>query len=242
MKRAAQLAVFALAVAAAGQSDAVLTVRTEPEGLEVWLGEKYLGDSPIAERHVAPGRYTLRLVSGTMHVSQTEDIVLQPGEHKVVEKTVGVKYGSLRVETRPLGAEVVVGTTMGVTPLANDLITPGKYRLEIRPPNKRYKGLTEEVTVAAGETVQIERTLERTSPFTTKALVRILLGVGAVAGFTWAIVEQDAYRSNWEKSKTATAAERESYLDKSETAAAWRTVGVVLGGACALGFEIVAFF
>jgi len=237
MKRAAAYAVLALSLNAGAQPDAVLTVRTQPEGLEVWLGEKYLGDSPIAERHVAPGRYTLRLVSGTMHVSESEELYLQAGESKVVEKTVGVKYGSLRVETRPPGAEVSVGTSMGVTPLANDLLTPGKYRLEIRPPNKRYKGVTEEVTVPPGETVRIERTLERTSPFTTKALVRILLGAGAVAGFTWAIVEQDAHSTYAEKAKTDP-----DYESKSETAGTWRTVGIVLGGACALGFQIIAFF
>ena len=237
MVRAAQLAVLAFAMTVTGQSDAVLTVRTQPEGLEVWLGEKYLGDSPIDGRHVSPGRYTLRIVSGTMHVSESEEVYLQAGEHKVVEKTVGVKYGSLRIETRPAGAEVSVGSSMGVTPLANDLITPGKYRLEIRPPNRRYKGVTEEVTVVPGETVRIERTLERTSPFTTKALVRILLGVGAVAGFTWAIVEQDAHSTYAER-----ANDDPDCKSKSETAGTWRTVGIVVGGACALGFEIIAFF
>jgi hypothetical protein len=237
MERAAVFAVLALVVGARAQSDAVLTVRTQPEGLEVWLGEKYLGDSPIVDRHVTAGRYTLRLVSGPMHVSETEEVYLQAGESKVVEKTVGVKYGSLQITTEPPGAEVSVGTSMGVTPLANDLMTPGKYRLEIRPPNRRYKGVTEEVTVPPGETVRIERTLERTSPFTTKALVRLLLGAGTVAGFTWAIIEQDAHSTYAEKSKT-----NPDYKSRSETAATWRTVGIVLGGACVLGFEIVAFF
>ncbi len=221
--------------------DATLTVRTAPEGLEVWLGDSYLGDSPIVDKRVKPGRYSLKIVDAVRHTSVVEQIFLQEDENKIIDKTVEGKYGTLRIGTDPQGAEVSIATSLGTTPLSNEFMVPGKYRLEVRHPNKLYQPTTEEVVVPRGETVTLNRELERTTPFTTKALARLLLGAGAAAGFVVAIVEQGKYREYLEKAESEPA-EYDAHIEASETAAVWRTLGIVVGAACVVGFEVVAFF
>ncbi len=221
------------------ETDALLSVHTAPEGAEVWLGDTYIGDSPIVERRMAPGRYTVRIVSPLEHVSETEEVFLQAGQHTAVEKTIRRKYGSLRLTTRPAGAQVGIGTSLGETPLANDHMTPGRYRLSITHPRRAYVPLTQDVTLTEADTVRLDLQLERRTPFTTKALVRIALGAGAVAGFTWALVEQGIYQRELDRSKSGADPDAK---DASESAGVQRTLGLILGGACVLGFEVVAFF
>ena len=45
----------------AGFAEGTLTVKTDPEGIEVWLGDKFLGQAPIVEKKVRAGRYVLKL-------------------------------------------------------------------------------------------------------------------------------------------------------------------------------------
>jgi hypothetical protein len=227
------------ASALAAESDTRLTVRTLPEGAEVWLDNKYIGDSPVVERRLAPGRYTVRVISPLEQVSEVEEVYLQEGQHLVVEKTIRRKYGSLHLSTEPAGATVSVGTTLGETPVANDHMNPGRYRLNISHPRRSYVPQTQDILIPQGDTVRLDLRLERRTPFTTKALVRLALGAGAVAGFVWAVIEQGDYSRELEKyNTTGDSSARES----SESAAVRRTLGLVIGGACVLGFEIVAFF
>jgi len=223
-------------------ADATLTVRTSPEGLEVWLGDKYIGDAPIIEKRIKPGRYSLKIVDAVRHTSVVEQIFVREGEHKVIDKTVEGKYGTLRIDTDPQGAEVSIATSLGTTPVSNEFMIPGKYRLEVRHPNKIYEPVTEEVVVPRGETATLSHKLERKTPFTKKALLRLALGAGAAAGFVFAVIEQGKYKEYLKKAEYEPAAEHNSYMEKSDDAAVLRTLGIVVGAACVIGFEVVAFF
>lgn len=226
-----------------GAEDGILNVKTTPEGIEVWLDDKYIGDSPIIEKKLKPGRYSLKLIDPIQHSSTSEEIFIQPGEITIVEKTIVGKYGSVKIATDPEGAEVTISTKLGKTPLSNDFMNPGKYRLKIKHPSKFYEPVVEDITVPRGKPVNISRELERKNPFDMKALVRLGLGAGAAVGFVWAIVEQGNYRENLTKADMPTnAAERDALEAKANTAATKRTVGIVVGALCIVGFEIVAFF
>jgi hypothetical protein len=126
-------------------------------------------------------------------------------------------------------------------------MNPGKYRIEIKHPKKSYLPVVEEVTIPAGKKVELTNTLAKQSPFDTKAVVRLLLGVGAIGGFVWAIVEQGNHEEfetqaddlqEW----TPDDPEIEKNRDKAKSAGVRRTIGIILGSACVVGFEIVAFF
>lgn len=225
-----------------GAGEATLTVETTPEGVQVWLDGRYVGDSPIRHKPITPGRYTLKLVDPVQRASLTEHIVLTEGEHLDVERTVKPRFGALRIHTQPAGAEVSISTSLGTTPISNDFMTPGKYRLDIRTGSDAYEPITDEVTVRPGETVTLTHELERRSPFTKKALIRLALGAGALGGFVWALVEHGESENKAHEALDAPASERETLLEESESAAAWRNVGIVVGAACVVGFEIVAFF
>ena len=103
----------------------MLTVKTDPDGIEVWLDDKYIGDSPILDKKLKTGKYTLKLVDPVQHTSTSEDVFIQSGEQTVVEKTLKSRYGTLKVNSDPEGADVYVLTELGKTPVSNDFIIPG---------------------------------------------------------------------------------------------------------------------
>ena len=207
------------------QADGVLTVKTDPEGIKIWLDDKYIGDSPLMDKKLKPGRYSLKLVDPVQQTSSVEEVFIQSGETTVIEKTVKSNYGSLKITTDPEGAEVSILTGLGQTPLSNDFMIPGKYRLEIKHPGKDYEKLVSDIVIPRGEIVSINKALEMKKPHYGKAVARLALGAGAIGGFVWAIVERGD--SNWGGSNGSVTGE---------------VLGIVLGSLCVVGFEIVAFF
>jgi hypothetical protein len=106
----------------------------------------------------------------------------------------GEGYGKLRVNTDPPGADVVIVAELGKTPLANDFINPGLYRIEIRHPGGKYLAVAAEVAFADGQPVTLNHTLTKPPVFTKRRGIQLALGVGAAAGFVWAIVDTDRDR------------------------------------------------
>ncbi len=225
-----------------------LTVITDPEGIEVWLGDKYLGDSPIQDRKLRTGRYTIKMVDPVQQVSASEEILIQTNQTTVVEKTLKAKFGTLKVESEPEGAEVFIATSLGKTPLENNFMNPGKYRIEIKHPKKKYQPIVEEITIPESKKVELSNTLVKTSKFDKKALVRILLGAGAIGGYVWAIIEQgihkenEAYVDDLEAQQSTDSKLIKKHKDKAKSAGIQRTVGIIVGSVCVVSFEIVAFF
>jgi len=234
------LGVFAGSARAA--SDGTLEVKTQPDGVEVWLDDKYIGDSPIFDKKLKPGRYTLKLVDPVQKTSLIEELFIQDGQKTVVEKTITAKFGTLRVDSDPQGAEVIIATSLGKTPLTNDLMNPGKYRLEIRHPNKNYTSASEEVTVGRSQTVNVNKTLEYKSPFTNKTLLRLGLGAASIVAFTWAVIEQGNHMKFEQRALNDADPRQQHYKDLARSAGGSRTLGIILGSACVVGVEIVAFF
>jgi len=216
-------------------ADAVLTVKTDPDGIEVWLGDKFLGPSPVIEKKIKAGRYTLKLVDPAQHSTTTEDLFLQDNDTSVIERTISSKFGILKVKSAPDDAEVYLATELGKTPLSNDFMNPGKYRIEIRPSaGSRYHTKVNEVTIVSGETVSLNETLEKDKFLSKKTIMSFVLLAGTAGGFVWGVVEQGHYRMYNDRAP----------VDKTgaDDAALKRTLGIVIGSACAIGLEIVTFF
>ncbi len=228
--------------------EGALTVITEPEGVEVWLEDKYIGDSPIENKKLKTGHYKIKLIDPIQQVSTAEDIFIQAGKTTTVEKVLGAKFGTLKVESEPEGAEVYISTPLGKTPLVKEFMNPGKYRIEIKHPKEKYTPVVEEITIPSGKKVELSNTLEKTTPFNKKALLRAFLGAGAAAGFVWAVIEQGYYKEYetdaYYYNETATFNEKKAkkYDKKADSAGLRRTIGIIVGSVCVVGFEIVAFF
>jgi hypothetical protein len=243
-------ALLCVCLGAWGQEDGRLTVRSDPEGVEVWLDDQYIGDTPILEKKLKPGRYMVKLIDAARHTSLSEEIFIQAGQTTLVEKTIETKFGSLRVNSDPEGAEVHLSLPLGKTPVSNDFMNPGKYRVEIRHPSAIYAPAVEDITIPRGKTVTLDKKLEKQSPFDMKALVRLGLGAGAIAGFVWAVVEQHEYSTLSKEIELGREIPTEilgpeklnEKRDERTAASVKRTVGIVVGSLCVIGFEIVAFF
>lgn len=212
-------------VALCAAAEGTLNVKTNPEGVEVWLDDKYIGDAPIFEKKLKPARYTLRIVDPLQHNSVVEEIFIQDNQTTTIEKTLTTKFGSLKIVTDPVGAKVFLLTPLGETPLDNDFIVPGKYRVLIDPPNKLYESITEDLMVPKGDAITITKSLPPKNMLDTKAGVRLVLGAGAIAGFVWAVYEHGEFTKH-----------------AKDYSATNRAIGLTLGSLCVIGFEIVAFF
>ena len=170
-------------------ADGSLTVKTDPEGIEVWLDDKFIGDSPVFDKKLKGGRYNLKLVDPVQHSSTIEEIFIQENETTVIEKTIKSKYGTLKVQTDPEGAQVYISTELGNTPVSNDFMNPGKYRVEIRHPNSKYHPMVENIIIPRGEAVSISKTLEKEEFLNKKAKLRIVLGAITAGGIALALIE-----------------------------------------------------
>ncbi|HUI92571.1 MAG TPA: PEGA domain-containing protein [Chitinivibrionales bacterium] len=208
------------------ESEGTLTVKTDPDGIEVWLDDKYIGDSPVMAKKLKAGRYSLKLVDPVQKTSTVEDVLIQANEETLIEKTVKSRYGSLKLNSDPEGADVYILTSLGKTPVSNDFIIPGKYRLEVRHQNKSYDKVVEDVTVAKGETVTLNKTLPKINALDGKALLRLALGAGAIGALVFTAVE------GFDKNS-------KSQGNGSQNG---QIIGIVAGSLCVIGFEIVAFF
>lgn len=230
-------------------ADGFLTVRTDPDGIEVWLDDNFVGDSPVIDKKLKSGRYSLKLVDPVQHSSTIEEIFIQDNENTVIEKTIKSKFGSLRVNSVPEGAVVSIATELGPTPVSNDFMNPGKYRVEIRHPDKKYLPVVEEIVIPRGESVSLSKTLEREKDFTKKDFWRLALGAGTVGGYVWAIIAQGNYNEysvkNEYKSQVPSLEQDDNKNDfkaKRNSALAQSIIGIVGGSLCLIGLEIVAFF
>lgn len=220
-------------------SDGLLTVKTEPEGIEIWLDDQFVGDSPIIDKKLKAGRYSLKLVDPVQHSSTIEEVFIQENETTIIEKTLKSKFGTLKINSAPEGAQVSIYNELGNTPLTNNFMNPGKYRIEFRHPNKMYKSAIEDVVIPRGESITVSKALEKKKALDSKAVLRLVLGAGTAAGYIWAIIEQGHYKEYRTKYDFTY---KEEYNDKQNTAAVLRTLGIIGGSLCLVGLEITAFF
>jgi hypothetical protein len=83
----------------------------------------------------------------------------------------------------------------------------------------------EDIVVPKGEIVEINKSLPKKSALDSKAVVRLVLGAGALGGFVWAIVERS-----------------DGNCHVPNGSLNGEILGATLGALCVVGFEIVAFF
>lgn len=218
--------------------EGMLTVTTDPDGVEIWLGDNYIGNSPIIAKKVPVGRYTVKLIDPVMRISQTEQVMITANATVVIEKKLKPKFGTLRINSVPEDAEVYMTMPLGKTPLVNEFINPGKYILEIRHPNKLYKSSSENVTVTEGAVKNVLDTLEmiqvdKPKPNHKKVFARLALGGLAAAGFTFAIIkERDKQIHLWDGNSGSEAGRARTQ----------EVLGITVGALSIVGFEIIAFF
>lgn len=231
---------FMMVSVASGVEEGRLTVTTDPDGIEIWLGDNFIGNSPVTDKKVPVGRYMLKLIDPVQRISQEEQVMITSSTPVIIEKKMKPKFGTIKVTSIPEDADVYFMMPLGKTPLTNEFINPGKYVMEVRPANKKFHPSISDIVVTAGSTRLVADTLVREKILSNKAVLRLALGAGAVAGFVWAIIEQGEYQKFTDRHSTDPA--DRNAVSKSQSAGLYRNLGIIGGSLCVIGFEIVAFF
>jgi len=229
---------------ASSSSGGTLTIITVPERAEVWIDGNYAGLTPIRDKRLAEGTYILRLVDPSRQNSTSETVVISDGERLIVERSLAGSYGRFRVDTDPQGASVAIVAELGITPLVNDYLTPGQYRIEIRHPDAKYLPITQDVTFAAGQPVAISQKLEmheKPPVFTKKRLVQLALGTGAALCWTWAVIEQNTASTSRQESIHLPDDEADEKLTQSKNAGIRRTIAVAAAAALSVALQVTIF-
>jgi hypothetical protein len=182
------------------------------------------------------------LVDPSRQQSASETVVIGDGERLIVERSLGGNYARLRVDTDPQGADVAIIAELGKTPLVNDYLTPGQYRIEIRHPNTKYLPTTQDISFVSGQPAIISHKLEKPPLFTTKRYVQLALGASTALAWTWAVVEQSATSSAREKSRHAPDEEQaDEFSTQAKNAGIRRTIAIATAATLSVALQVTIF-
>jgi serine/threonine-protein kinase len=137
-----------------------LQVLTTPAGAAVFLDEREAGTAPLDLGPLAPGRHTVRVARegfapAQLRLEVADGVPLPPLSFVLQPLTA-----TLRVSSRPAGAQVRLGDqVVGRTPIAGLPVPPGVYDVRVERPG--YAPWTRTLSAAAGETQTVEARLER---------------------------------------------------------------------------------
>jgi hypothetical protein len=151
-----------------------LLVRSTPAGARVFVDGRDRGATPAAIRDLTQGPHSLRVVREG-YATEERRVVISPSRSQqsmslnltrtrapetVVASASGAFFGSLAVESRPVGASVFVdGRVVGTTPMMLPQIGAGSH--VIRLEHDGYRRWSSSVRVVSGERNRVTASLER---------------------------------------------------------------------------------
>jgi hypothetical protein len=155
----------------------------------------------------------------------------------------GQQYVRLRVDSDPPGADVVIVAELGKTPLVNEFVVPGMYKIELRHENG-YLPATEELTLRADQQAVVSHRLKKPPLFTKHRQIQLAIGTAAIAGFAYAVYEQGEHntlRQKYNFAKRENEEKATEYLDTSKDAALKRTLALVGAGIFSAALQVTIF-
>jgi tRNA A-37 threonylcarbamoyl transferase component Bud32 len=150
--------------AAAAMARADLTVESTPAGARVFLDGRDTGAATPTTLHVerpASGEgHHLELRLAGYRAWQASRVELKPGDHAIYRAQLEAPATRLVVTTDPPGAEVAVdGRTVGRTPLGNVTLGADGRAHALRLRRRGFLDVTEEIALADGKDVVVDRKL-----------------------------------------------------------------------------------
>ena len=135
----------------------VLIINSEPSGAKVYIDDVLRGTTPLKFK-IEPGVHTLRLeLEGCKPIEK--EISISVGESLELNFKFEALLGVLSISSNPIGADVYIdGVPKGVTPLEIE-VEPGRHilRLEL----EGYKPIEKEISISAGDSLELSFGLER---------------------------------------------------------------------------------
>ncbi len=147
--------------------DGYLTIQSEPKSAEVFVGEEFLGVTPINKLKFRQGKYRIRLLKNgyqdleqdiTLGANSVLRLAMVKANGKKQEgSTVAVKkssFGKLEILTPPQSTVVVDGREYGDGKILLDDLTPGSHRVYVQVKGK--KPYNESISIKAGKKKKID--------------------------------------------------------------------------------------
>jgi tRNA A-37 threonylcarbamoyl transferase component Bud32 len=156
---------------AAAATRASLTIESTPAGARVFLDGQEAAPTPTTlqverPRPEAPHRLELRLPG--YRVWEASAVALKPGDHAIYRAQLESPSTRLMVTTDPPGAEVAVDErTVGRTPLGNVTLAADGRQHVLRLRRHGFADVSEEIALADGKDVVVDRKLAPTPRYGT---------------------------------------------------------------------------
>lgn len=142
-------------------STGILSVSSIPTGAAILLDGEEKGVTPRTISGIEPGVHTLALEKEG-YEPYTREVTVSTGKSTIVTATLAPRYGSLRIQSTPTGASVVLnGEPAGITPLVVNNLDPGVYAISLSKTG--YQTTNQTVTVVSGQEKLLFVTLSKKS-------------------------------------------------------------------------------
>jgi hypothetical protein len=230
---------------------AFLSVKTEPSGASILLGNKEIGNTDFQETVIPAGKHALRICKAD-YDTVAKEITIPTGEKTSVEEKLVYQYARLRI--RAFTEEARWDSSMKTfvyfndalkdsTPCMLDRITPGNYRLKLTC--NTYEDVLQNVTLPRNQLLDVVYTMKRSQQYLAEkerqkkaSIAKVkgvfrwgFLGAGAVLGGVSLLKHFEAQKHYDAYSSTDLSAEAEKEWGLFDEATNTRNVFLIAGGA-----------
>lgn len=164
----------------------MVTIMSDPAEAKVWIDDNFVGTTPIREHQLSPGHHSVRLLDEVSQITRTESVKVSSDSVSILNIALERQFGGLKVMTNPPGAEVVITSRIGVTPLDDDRIIPGAYTIEIHPAGKRHGTLKKDIIISPNATIELTEELPRQRRL-NGLQIGLRVGLGTLAGTLYSL-------------------------------------------------------
>jgi formylglycine-generating enzyme required for sulfatase activity len=130
-----------------GMKVSMLIVDSIPAGADIYLGDLMVGQTPF-QKDLQPDQLVRVTLKKDMYHDKVLELTLKPGVNDVPAVTLEPAFGSVLIESEPIGAEVYIGgKKMGQTPYKSSAVKSGKLLVGLK--KELYAPVDNEVLVVA---------------------------------------------------------------------------------------------
>ncbi len=138
------------------QPGGTLEISSNPPRARIYIDGEYKGMTPMTVKLVS-GHHSVKITK-EKYQNYTTEVMLDPGEAKIITVKLSPVYSYLTVKSTPPGAKVYVdGSYAGKTPLRDYKLSPGSH--EIKMVKEGYKEFTKTITLTAAEKTSLVASL-----------------------------------------------------------------------------------
>ena len=127
-----------------------ITIHSKPDGAGVYIDGKKVGETPYGPVEIQAKDHHVRVVPTSLYDPWEQVVVVEEGKEKEVSARCEPRFAAINVFSEPQQANVFLDDRLiGTTPIQEEKVEPGTYRLRIEDPEGKYEVYTTRFTVDA---------------------------------------------------------------------------------------------